>query len=281
MKKIIGFLLLSSSILLSSDNIEKANKAYDSEDYKTAYNLYLKEIKNPVAQYELATMYHDGKGVKKNLKKAIDLYSKSAQLGHTLSKVELGILYVTGEGVNKDYKKAFQLFKEASKTGNDLANYNLARMYWNGYGVKQDYALALKHYKIASDQGHMAATYALASMLKEGQGIQKDLKLAYKLYKKSSKYIPWSSYSLAIAYLEGNEVIQKDIQKGMSYLVQATNQGDVVAMTHLAQVYHHGLYGQKINPLKAMALYEKASKIYEKVAFTDSDLWHETIALSH
>jgi len=279
MKKTISLLLVSSSILFASNIIEKANKAYDTKNYKVAYNLYIAEKNNPIAEYELATMYQDGKGIEQNLNKAEQLYLKAAAKGHTLSQVELGILYMTGEGVKQNYKKAFQLFQEASKTGNDFANYNLARMYWNGYGVQQNYALAYKHYKVASDQGHMGATYALASMLEEGQGCKKDLKEAYVLYEKSAKYISWSSYALAIAYLEGNKVITKNTSKGMNYLVQSVKQGDVVAITHLAKIYYHGLYGQESNAMKAMALYEKATQIYQAVEFSDTDLWHETVSL--
>ena len=286
MKKIISILTISVIVLSANninDKIKVADKAYDTKNYKQAFQIYSSLVKNnnPSVEYELATMYHDGYAVKKDITKAIELYTRASKQGHTLAKVELGILYLNGNHLNKNYKKAFTLFQDASKTGNDIANYYLGRMYYNGYGVEKNHTLAKKYYDVAAKQGYDSAMYALGTILKEEANDNKaDLKKAYDYFKASSENIPWSNYELAVAFLDGNKVIKKNTSKGMFYLSKAVDMHDILATTLLAKIYHDGLYNQNINLTKSIQLYDIVVTEYEHIYFDGSDEWKESLAIN-
>ncbi len=51
-------------------------------------------------------LYRSGDGVKQDLKKAAQFYSKACELKESLGCKGLGELYYYGEGVKKDFKKS-------------------------------------------------------------------------------------------------------------------------------------------------------------------------------
>ncbi|NRB11253.1 MAG: sel1 repeat family protein [Rickettsiaceae bacterium] len=63
------------------------------------------------AQYNLAVMYKNGDGVKKDLKKAAELYQKSADQGDASAQNSLAVMYKNGEGVEKDLNIVISLDK--------------------------------------------------------------------------------------------------------------------------------------------------------------------------
>ncbi len=77
-------------------------------DYKQAFNWYQKaaDQNDAKSQYNLAIMYLNGYGVKKDLSKSVEYYSKSALQGDADSQLQLGIRYLNGEGVEKNIQTA-------------------------------------------------------------------------------------------------------------------------------------------------------------------------------
>ena len=54
-------------------------------------------------------MYEHGQGVEKNAKRAVELFTLSANQGHAEAQCYLGIMYEKGKGVEKDTKRAVEL----------------------------------------------------------------------------------------------------------------------------------------------------------------------------
>ena len=54
------------------------------------------------AQYNLGNSYHDGEGVKKNLKEAVRLWRLAADQGHADAQFALGNFFNSGTGVEKN-----------------------------------------------------------------------------------------------------------------------------------------------------------------------------------
>lgn len=119
------------------------------EDYKWAFELASKaaEKNNPDAIWNLALCYQNGRGVRKNIKRAIKLFEKGADLGHAPSQNSLGSLYTNGSHIEPDYDKAIDLFKKAASQGNALAMKNLGYCYQFGYGVDGDMQKAIEWYE--------------------------------------------------------------------------------------------------------------------------------------
>jgi len=68
------------------------------------------------AQFNLATMYKQGKGVKKNMTLAMKWWEKSALQGNAMSQLSLGRVYALGDGVDRDtYQATFWLQMAAAQ----------------------------------------------------------------------------------------------------------------------------------------------------------------------
>jgi hypothetical protein len=72
---------------------------------------------NMVGCRGLARMYDLGEGVKKDGKKAIELYSKACNAGDTVGCMNLGIIYEYGENVQQDTSKAKEYYSKACHDG--------------------------------------------------------------------------------------------------------------------------------------------------------------------
>jgi uncharacterized protein len=62
---------------------------------------------DPPAQYEMGTIFIQGKGVIVSPKEALEWYQKSSDKGHTEAQLMLGKLYAAGEGVEQSDTAAF------------------------------------------------------------------------------------------------------------------------------------------------------------------------------
>jgi len=65
---------------------------------------------NPDAQRNLGIMYQYGEGVKIDLKKAVDWYTKAANQGESSSQATLGDMYLNGVGLKKILPKRWTYF---------------------------------------------------------------------------------------------------------------------------------------------------------------------------
>jgi hypothetical protein len=134
-----------------------------------ALKLYQKatSLGNIMAQYNIADMYIDGEGVKKNYDKAFELCKKLAKKGFPCGINMLGYCYENGIGTYINMKKAFELFQKAANLKNNLAQYNLALMYEIGNGTEKDMHQAIYWYKKSAEQGDKIAQDKLKELLIE------------------------------------------------------------------------------------------------------------------
>lgn len=103
--------------------------------------------------YIMANCYFYGISVKKDEKKAFELYEKAMDKGDVDAIMNLAYCYRVGCGVEKDEKKAFKLYEQAMNKGDVDAINNLACCYLVGRGVKKDEGKAFELYMKSSDNG--------------------------------------------------------------------------------------------------------------------------------
>ena len=127
------------------------------EDYRAAINLNPKSSAN----YNLALIYHEGFIVKKDYKKAIELYLVSANDGVVEAQHNLGLLYSEENSEFKNYKFAAAWFRKAAELGYMEAQVELASLYLSGLGANVDVAEAEKWFLIAFQKGSPYAAYNL------------------------------------------------------------------------------------------------------------------------
>jgi hypothetical protein len=82
---------------------------------------------------------------------------RKADKGDPIAQFELGTLYANGVGIPKDDAEAVIWFRRAAEHGNADAQYTLALRYDNGQGVEKDGSQALDWYQKAAAQGNQDA----------------------------------------------------------------------------------------------------------------------------
>lgn len=92
---------------------------------------------DPFYLYALGVVFDLGCGITKDSQKAVDFFSRSAELGSTRAMNSLAVCYRNGEGIEKNVSKSFQLYQKASELGNSFAMNNLGVSYENGEGVEK------------------------------------------------------------------------------------------------------------------------------------------------
>ncbi len=118
----------------------------------------------PDALCNYACCYVNGTGgIKKNLKKAFELFHKAADMGHVMSQHELGKCYLQ---FNKDYDNAYLWFKKASDYGNIEATYYVGLLYLIGNKhIQKDINKAILFLKKSYDRGLKHSNEELGSII--------------------------------------------------------------------------------------------------------------------
>ncbi len=108
----------------------------------------------PSAQYRLAKLYENGRGVgSKDLAEARRWTERAANAGHRKAMHNLGIYYAEGRGASQDFEQAARWFEEAALLGATDSQYNLAVLYEQGLGVPLSLPDAYAWYAIAGRSG--------------------------------------------------------------------------------------------------------------------------------
>lgn len=119
----------------------RADKLYDevTRDAK---------MKDPNIIAAYANYLETGTILKKNIRKALQLYERAAKLGSGEAYNKLGSISAEGIGIRQSYQKAVKYFEKAAELDNVNAILNLAMMYEKERGVeKNDKKLAELHQK--------------------------------------------------------------------------------------------------------------------------------------
>jgi localization factor PodJL len=137
----------------------------------------------PSAQYEVGRRLAEGKGLKQNLKQAVQWFQRSASGGFAMAQFRLGTLYERGVGVKSNLQRAKVWYSRAAEQGNVKAMHNLAVLIANGRGgSKPDYATARRWFTAAAERGLHDSQYNLAVLYENGMGVAKDEKEALKWF---------------------------------------------------------------------------------------------------
>lgn len=145
----IGALLWSG--LLFADALEEGVEAYRAKNYAKAASLWrpLADKGVAAAQYQLGTLYAEGKGVEQNDATAAMWFERAADQGDASAQYNLGASYIEGLGVRKDEARAAEWFRRAAEQNMAYAQLNLGMLYAAGRGVRQDNIEALKWIELA------------------------------------------------------------------------------------------------------------------------------------
>ena len=141
---------LAEGLMKIGGSLEQAGAGNDYiESVKWAEKAAVQNI--PGAMWVLALAYEHGRGVEENKDIAIEYYERGAKLGNAACQHSLGCYYARGDYLKKDNKKAFDLFQKSAAQGYGLAMKDLGRCYQFGNGCMGNMKTALEWYTKASE----------------------------------------------------------------------------------------------------------------------------------
>ncbi|EXX54381.1 uncharacterized protein OCT59_023555 [Rhizophagus irregularis] len=192
-----------------------------------AFELYYTaaELKNMVAQLDIATMYIFGSGIEKNYDKAFELINNLAASDIPSAVEKLGFCYYNGIGTDINKEKAFKLYQDAADLGNSHGIYSLGCCYHCGIGTSLNKKKAFDLYEEAAYLGNTSALNSLGWCYKEGFGTVIDLQKTFELCQKSANLENrFAQYNLGLMYENGYQV-EKDITKAIYWYKKSAKQG--------------------------------------------------------
>lgn len=136
------------------------------------------------AEFNLGVRYDDGRGVRKDTRKAVMWWLAAAKEGYAHAQDLLGFMYASGDGhyVPRNYADAAEWDRRAAAQGDAVGQDQLGDLYERGHGAPLDYATAAYWYGLAADKGGLWAQYSLGNLYAQGQGVLQDYVQAYKWY---------------------------------------------------------------------------------------------------
>jgi cell division septation protein DedD len=164
-------------------------EAYKRGDFAAALREFvdLAEQGDPRAQYNLAVMYQNGRGVEKNPARALELQRKAANSGLAAAQHGLAVMYYRGEIIERDYAAAAKWFRRAADRGFATSQLNLGVMYFSSQGVERDDAEVVKWITLAAAKGLPEALYRLGRMYELGTIFTRSLSDAIYWYGKAGE----------------------------------------------------------------------------------------------
>ena len=278
-----------------------AKVAENAGDIETALEHYNKVVQEGAEQFyivsamsDIGYVYDNGFGVEQDGTKAVEWYTKAADLGDLNAMFCLGRMYEYGVSVEQDGTKAVEWYTKAADLGHSEAMYCLGYEYYIGFGVEQDGTKAVEWYTKAADLGHSGAMYNLGNMYEKGDGVEQDHDKALEWYVKSLSSFPdYEVYKMIVDILHGEDAAEKwfeesgdaekmmalaglyrsnysengeqvlpDFDKAIEWYTKAADLGNTDAMKMIGYMYTLGsLYGGEDDLEKAIEWYQKAADL--------------------
>lgn len=248
------------------------------QDYtkaKANFELAIKHKEYKYALWRLGKMYLHGVGVDQNYHKAKDLFLRADALDEGNSQFELAHIYEYGKGVKKDIDKALEYYKKAEKHGDADATYKInllegriannrrniafekALDYTYGYTVKVNFDKAIEYYQIGAKNNHSASLYNIGFLIDQNSTTKKNTEATQYFLQSAELGNVYAQSIMATKYLFGTDV-PVDKEKSAYWEEKAAKQGNIVSIKEVAKNYYGGGFGVDKNFKEAIKWYQKA-----------------------
>ncbi|MBB6521094.1 tetratricopeptide repeat protein [Pseudoteredinibacter isoporae] len=161
------------------------------QDYSQALEILKKAAAtgNADAQFNYATMFEKGWGLKPNMKEAVTWFTKAAEQQHIGAQNKLALAYRDGSGIKEDQKQALRWFSEAAAQNNPLALYEMANAFEEGKFRPAKQGTAYMLFNLAAAAGLQQAAARRDNILSKlsTEDVNKYQKLARSWVEQSSK----------------------------------------------------------------------------------------------
>lgn len=174
-------LLLALAGPASADVRNDAFAAYQSHNYALAAELWLPLAQqgDAYSQWAMGTLYRNGQGVGRDLRRAMDWFRKSADQGLAGAQWDLGYMYAEGIAQPRDEVLARRWLESAVAQGPAQMQWDYAMMLADGTLLTRRLDEAERWYTLAAAQGGSDLPSRLARVYAGGGPLPKDLAKAY------------------------------------------------------------------------------------------------------
>lgn len=242
-----------------------ANLAILRGDFEKATQLYQDAallLQRKASDGDAVAMYCMGEidfqVIPTNVKRAIEFFKRSAEIGYPPAQATIGTLYLKGLPglLEKDYRKGISMLSEAVNQKSLTARFNLGMAYYNGDGVPKDELKASQWLEVAVRQNFSEAQYTLGTMLVEGNGIKRNTNRGLSLLEAASS----QGHKLASNYLRKRNGSGHQVKPTASKIISSDNLSalDDEKVLQQARKYYTGV-GYPRN-------YEKAYQLFLPIA---------------
>lgn len=179
--RLLAFTIGILMTLTANGSTDEGIRAYNEGNYAAALKEFsaAAERDDPVGKHLLASLYYQGQGVNRDLKKAVQLFVEAAKENYLPSLANLALMYSTGDGVPIDMKLALEYGRKAAEAGDGQSQFNLAQAYRKGVDIPQDYVKAAYWYRKAAEAGSLSAQNEYGLLFAQGHGIALDYVQAF------------------------------------------------------------------------------------------------------
>lgn len=252
-------------------------KSTNPEDHKKAFEIYKQcaDKGSHKAELMLGEMYQEGKGVQQSNANALSYLEKAFYDKDTKDEAEYHVcnIYIA----EKKYDKAIPLLEELTEKDYQNSAVDLASLYFTGAGdVPRDQAKARAILEKASRHGDVNAEVFLGDLYFRSYDVPEATKLWEEAAKKNNNI---AQFKLGYLYIQGMGMFKLflDKKKGLMYLNQSADNGNIRAMLTLGDIYYNGKYEIKPNKEKAIGYFKRAkaagdsqaTQILENIAALD------------
>jgi uncharacterized protein len=195
------FFFLLEGVAMAESDINAGIKAYDEDDYETAF-MKLSSINTNgdlKAEFYLGVMYYQSLGNDGNRERGESLIISSAEKGYAEAKVYLAHEYSNGSTKAISHETAFRYLQEAADEKHFHAMYLMGWIYYHGQGVEKNLEKAYELFEKSAYLGSIASFSPLAFMNYEGIGKETNLDEA----------LMWSSMASELKDPDAMEIIDE------------------------------------------------------------------------
>ena len=174
-----------------------------------------------LSQYRLYQLFYVGKGVKKDIKVALQWLNKAANQNYTTAIFELGLWYYEEEdgGPKRDYKKAFELFTKAAEQGDFRAWIKKGDCYYDGNGTDKSYTNATECWLTAIEYAWLAPK-EIWDIISE----HADTPLLFRIGEN---------------YYKGKTTFKQDFAKALEWFYKASDKGSIAAKKRIGDCFYY------------------------------------------
>lgn len=226
------------------------------------------------AQFNLGSLYFQGRGVPQDYREASKWMRKAAEQNHVFAQTTLGSIYAEGVqgAIEKDHPQALMWFVFAAAQGDREAmalrdamtgrmtptQIAEAQRLAREFRPQDVQAKAYRENKARAEKGDAGAQFQVGLMYYGGQGVLRDYPQALNWFKKAAlQGNPFAQYNVGYMYEKGEGTPQNYVEAA-KYYRQSAEQGNQLAQYTLGYMYEKGR-GVSPDEIQALMWYNLAA----------------------